>query len=326
MNSSASCPGKVHLIGEHSVVYGKPAILAAIDRKVFCSVSKTKKISIVSRGFGRLSSTPEKCLAFGKRLTELHEKNDFKALFKESRKSPSSSLMAIAGKAALELGIDGGFRASIRSEVPPNSGLGSSAALSLAFAKSLAANFSIKLGKKRLLETSNSIEKIFHGRPSGADAAACRIGGFVWFKKGKASSIEGSRIKIIAVNTPRISTTGEMVSKVSKLEKRKRDGIMDSLEDLAMEMRKALSHGETGKITEVFNNAQELLSSLGVGTQETDEICSIVVEEGGGAKISGAGGGGHVICVGEDIEAISKALRKKLYRTETFKLGERGLR
>jgi mevalonate kinase len=42
-----SIPGKIHLIGEHSVVYGRPAILASINLYLHAGISKSssKKIS-----------------------------------------------------------------------------------------------------------------------------------------------------------------------------------------------------------------------------------------------------------------------------------------
>ena len=41
--SSASSPGKFILLGEHSVVYGKPAVALAIDRRFSCSVQKSSE-------------------------------------------------------------------------------------------------------------------------------------------------------------------------------------------------------------------------------------------------------------------------------------------
>src|ERR1043165_4791735 len=37
-----SAPGKLHLIGEHSVVYDKPAIIAAVDKRCFVEIKETK--------------------------------------------------------------------------------------------------------------------------------------------------------------------------------------------------------------------------------------------------------------------------------------------
>lgn len=41
-----SAPGKCILIGEHAVVYGEPAIISAIDRRIFITALKSKDIFV----------------------------------------------------------------------------------------------------------------------------------------------------------------------------------------------------------------------------------------------------------------------------------------
>ena len=37
---TVSAPGKIHLLGEHTVVYGKPALLTTVDLRVTVTISK----------------------------------------------------------------------------------------------------------------------------------------------------------------------------------------------------------------------------------------------------------------------------------------------
>jgi len=43
-----SAPGKIHLMGEHAVVYGKPALIAAINKRLVATVSASEKFEIES--------------------------------------------------------------------------------------------------------------------------------------------------------------------------------------------------------------------------------------------------------------------------------------
>lgn len=326
--ASYSCPGKIHLIGEHSVVYGKPAILAAIDRRTYVSVRKDRdeKITISSKGFGSFHGSVKDCLDFSGRLDSLHGKGDFKKLFAAVRKTPSSSLRALAGKAAKELGIEEGFSARFKSGIESNAGLGSSAALSLAFTKSLASCFGIRLGDKKAGKISLSVERLFHGRPSGADTAICQRGGIIWFRKGTVKSLNGRKKEILLVRTKRESTTGEMVAKVKAMDPQKRIAIMDELERLTFEMRKHVSKRGNEKTVDIFNSAQQSLRALGISTPKIGRICDVVREIGGGAKLSGAGGGGCVVCIHNDLRSLGKALRREGFHPERALVGERGLR
>ena len=43
---TASAPGKFVVLGEHSVVYGKPALVLATDRRITCSVRRSSHFTV----------------------------------------------------------------------------------------------------------------------------------------------------------------------------------------------------------------------------------------------------------------------------------------
>jgi len=43
---TVSAPGKIHLMGEHAVVYGKPAIIAAINKRLTVTIEEGKNTSV----------------------------------------------------------------------------------------------------------------------------------------------------------------------------------------------------------------------------------------------------------------------------------------
>jgi len=65
-------------------------------------------------------------------------------------------------------------------------------------------------------------------------------------------------------------------------------------------MKDALHSMDMGKVKGLMNFAQRNLKELGVSTDKIDEIHEEVLKIGGAAKLSGAGGGGIVLCYHEN--------------------------
>lgn len=308
-----SIPSKVHILGEHSVVYGKPALLAAINKRISIAIisSKIKQIRGV-QGYEK---------EVGKLLEIL------KAEIKKRRKLKNIRPYLI----------------EIKSEVPIGSGLGSSAALSAGLTAALLSFLKVPWDKKTIFDIAYEGEKFFHGNPSGGDLATAIEGGFLWFRKEfeflKTFTLlpfkPHKNIKqFVLINSgkPKESTK-EMVEKVAKLKEKfpqKIESLFNSQEELTKRMVIALRDGDEDSLIECIKSGEKNLEELGVVGKKAQAIIRDIEKLEGSAKISGGGGikdgSGMLLAYHEDVRKLLNYTKQKGLKLLSIQVGEEGLK
>jgi mevalonate kinase len=282
---TASAPGKVILFGEHAVVYGEPAIAGAIDKRIFVSVRKRedKKICI--------SST--------------HELRDG---YPYVKKAVELTFDYLGDRCGLDIDIN--------SEFPPASGLGSSAAVSVATILATATLIGNKISKKDIAKLGHMVEKKVQGAASITDAFVTTFGG-VLFIKPKLEIAEETRsgdLTLVVGYTGKGGPTKELVENVKALRDKNPeilDSVIHSIGRVAIKAKQVLE--EDGDIGELMNINHGLLEALGIGTEKLSRYVHAAREAGAaGAKITGAGGGGCMVAfVPQNQEEVAKAIEEQ---------------
>ncbi|MBI2018110.1 mevalonate kinase [Candidatus Daviesbacteria bacterium] len=295
---SFSAPGKIHLLGEHAVVYGKPAVLAAIDLRVHVKISPSRHADLNKESDSL------------KKIIEPIVKKELKI-----KKIPPYDL-------------------KILSEIPVGSGLGSSAAVSSAYIAAILSFLNVKWNLELVNNLAYEAEKVFHGNPSGADNFVVVYGGVVWFHKQTEPVKLSSQIKqfmLIDSGKP-VESTKEMVEKVriklqeSRIEVQK---IFDDQERLVKELVVALKDGNQNQLISIIRQGEKNLESLGVVGRKAQNIIRLVEKTGGVAKISGAGGvksgSGMLLCYHPHPKTLLSFTKTHYLPTLSIALGEKGL-
>lgn len=281
----AYVPGKVVLFGEHAVVYGQPAITAALDTGLRV----------------RLRPDPD-----GPR--PLYP--DFQRAFDIDESDEDYARLSKAVAAALaQYGLEHAPVAiEIESALVPGMGLGSSAAFSAALCKALRAysKRDVPAGfTAELFEEVQQLERIFHGTPSGVDAATVLSGSVLWFRKGPPRELlpiklSGPVCGVVCIVEPGARTI-ELVERVRQqreLAPRRVDTIMEEIGGVVTDAGLALGSGELNRAGELMLRNHELLARLDVSTDGLDSAVEWLVAQGAlGAKLTGAGGGGAVVAL-----------------------------
>jgi mevalonate kinase len=162
-------------------------------------------------------------------------------------------------------------------------------------------------------------ERVFHGNPSGVDAAVAACGGCVFFRKGEP--LERVRVRgplhLCVGSTGIASSTKAMVDAVARLRARRPEIVAKSFEGvraLVQNARLAIEAGDRFALGRLMDLNQMLLAGLFVSSPEIERICELARDAGAlGAKLTGAGGGGSVVAlvptpaVGEAVLAAWKA-------------------
>jgi mevalonate kinase len=302
--------GKVILFGEHFVVHGVPGIVSAIDSTVDAEVKKIGEgITVRDERKGARGYTEKK------RVQQ-----------KESIERMLRTMGVDLEKAVLEIWLGG--------DLPGFSGIGASAASSVAIARAIAEELEMDLSDEKINEVAYEAEKAYAGTPSGIDNTAATYGGLIWFKRnlsGGPNTIEKLSIResveIIIGNTGIVADTKEMVAGVAARKKRnpkEYDPLFKQAEDLAFAARKALEEFDLRKVGELMNENHRLLQEIEVSCKELDYLVNLAQEQGAfGAKLTGGGGGGCMVALtpGNVQEAVAAAMEKEGFKVLRTKIG-----
>jgi mevalonate kinase len=349
---TVSTPGKIHLLGEHVVVYGNPALMATIDKRCVVQLipSKNNEVKIIAENMQRtitLSVTEihKQTEIAHKRWLQYQSTNDSVLLASITQDAVSYPIIAI-GETLRYFKIKNvpGFTLKIRSEIPIGAGLGSSAALAVSIVTLLAAFLQKKISKSVINEIAFLIEQKKHGTPSGGDNTVVTFGGFVWFQKEKNISddiqqIDPAVVTQLAKNVILIDTgkpqesTGEMVGLVRKLKMDKPRivaSILKAQESLTHEFLSAIKQNEEAMLLRIIRAAERNLERLGVVSAVTKDVIRDIEKAGGAAKISGAGGraqgSGIIFAMHSEKILLEKLAQKRKMPYYNIVLGSEGAR
>jgi hydroxymethylglutaryl-CoA reductase len=299
--------GKVILLGEHSVVYGKHAIACPIPLTMRAVVEDNGKgVELLIPRWGieyQLAKPPEQRRSFEK----------------------------ASGLIMDQLGLsDRDMRIEVFPDVPRGMGMGGSAALAVAIIRALDIHYRLGLSDEEINNLAYQSEMVAHGEPSGIDNTVATYGQPLIFRKGTPPLVEPLHIpeplSLVVGMTRTEGLTARTVSNVREAHDRQPklyDKIFNDIDALVLQGITAIQNNERRTLGELMNVCQGLLNALQVSTPEIERLVSIARGAGAlGAKLTGGGGGGAVIALCEDnAKEVQAAMERRGFQAMTIMVG-----
>lgn len=305
-----SAPGKIHLMGEHAVVYGMPALLTAINLRLSVTIEPAKELTIA------IKDTAAKEFV-------MHAIDIVKKEHRVTSVNP--------------------FSLSVSSDIPFGYHLGSSAALSVATVGAVIYHAKKLWNPQEINRLAYEVEKKQHGNPSGGDNTAVTFGGFLWFRKELEFlksmwqiplHFENDEYTFSLVNTGKPEeTTGEMVQLVAKHYKENNLRMMNIFRENEEQTRcvaQALKNKDYELLIQSIKKGEQTLEQMGVVSKEVTPFIRGVEKHGAAAKILGGGGKKHsvgfVLVFHHKKTNIVELANQHNYSVQPIVLGEEGIR
>jgi mevalonate kinase len=287
----AFSPGKVILLGEHFVVHGAYALIAAIEQGSTTKSSLSDVDEIVSENLNLRwregDLIPKELLPYKKALERIRSE------FPASKK----------------------IKSLISTTIPLSAGLGSSSSTSVSYVASVLKLLDSDADSGRIFDIAMESERVTHGNPSGGDVFVGVEGGVHLYKRdGPKRQVNLSApIKLIVVNTGIRRSTSYLVSKFSSYRHifpSYFDGVVKASSHIAVLGSDYLSKGMLNEFGLLMNYQHAILSFFGVSCKPLDNLVNLSIEGGAlGAKLTGAGGGGCAIVL-PDQSSFGTLIRK----------------
>ncbi|MBC6934257.1 MAG: mevalonate kinase [Chloroflexi bacterium] len=298
---TASAPAKVILCGEHAVVYNQPAIAIPVsDLRVTVRIQRHQS---GAPGLRLIAGDLERFLPSN---VSFHE---------EQAVTDALELTVRLVLETLKCSLPG-LTATIESQIPVASGLGSGAAVSAALGRALSAALGNPLDNPTLNTIVYEVEKIHHGTPSGIDNTVIVYEQPIFFVRNHPiqTFTAAAPFTLLIADTGRGALTKVAVGDVRRLyetEPERIKPILSAIGDLVTLARGAIENGDLTRLGALMTQNHAYLQQLTVSSDELDQLVRAALDAGAlGAKLSGGGRGGNMIALvmPENKSAVRAAL------------------
>ncbi|MDA8868919.1 hydroxymethylglutaryl-CoA reductase, degradative [Pseudomonadales bacterium] len=285
----AAC-GKIILLGEHAVVYGRPAIALPIPLAVEAAIRKGGDgINVVIPRWG----------------------------VEQKVRVTNPGFTGIIAQMLEQLGLDKeNMTIEVFPHIPRAMGLGGSSALAVAIIRAIDHAYKLGLNDGRINELAFECEKAAHGTPSGVDNTVATYGSPLYYQRRDEqplfSTVKlGQPLELVIGMTGKESLTADTVARVRASWQQypeRYETIFDQIGQLTMSASDAVKSGQLNELGELMNLCHGYLNALQLSTPELEEMIHVARQNGAvGAKLTGGGGGGSMIALCPDTSAPVKA-------------------
>ncbi len=314
--------GKCILFGEHFIRNDCDAIVLPLQKEITIEI----KEEIKNDNNNKTDKKRKKLEIYNEKNEKIKNDNYNQALSEEAIKSIEQKLKIISKDKILLY--------TVTTNMPINTGLGSSAGFCVGIIRSLQEKYQLTLTKKQIFTLAKETENLFHKNTSGIDIIITMLQKpmIVSNKKEqlKIKTIESNKInnnnednnddnefQFILINAGTKIATKEIIMQVIEYEKKNKE----KFNKLKINYQKIIKRGieiinnqdnkknnedennnENNKIIKIkelgqlMNQNHLLLKELGLSNQKIEEIREFAFQNNArGAKITGAGCGGHVL-------------------------------
>ena len=299
--------GKVILLGEHAVVYGRHAIAGPVPLAIRARVEDAREgITLMIPRWG-IEQRVQRDVA--------------------SPGSFQQSLVMILD--TLDI-ADRPLQIEAYPCVPRAMGLGGSAALAVAVIRALSSHCKLDMTEEAVCQLAFECEKIAHGTPSGIDNTVATYGRPLLYQCGTPPLVQTLSLReplpLVIGMSGTESLTARMVTRVRSAWERNHalyERIFDEIDALTVHALAALESNDVAQLGELMNICQGQLNALQVSSSQIEELVQLARDNGAvGAKLTGGGGGGSVIALCPDGTAqVIRAMQAAGYQAMEVAFG-----